>query len=529
MADSEIEDTTTVADIEASSVEQDIRDLAGGALVVYLGKAARISRGAFIWVISLLCGLDVQYLYSLAWAAVSTANKVARFGLQRGIVRFVTGVRVNRHEIGGLEAHRPLAAGLIISLLASSMVAIAVFLGADLIARIYERDIATAIRIMAFTAPFLSLSWVFTSAIRALRIMRYEVYVRSIAGPLFLFVGGTALGLAGLGLEAIAWVQLGMGVVNFLLAAFYFRMFFSVSISLRAVTAGPPLRRLARFSAPVMGTDVLKSVLLSLDVFMIGHFLRDDALGGLYLLARRTASAMLKAPQAFDAIFSSVASELSHQNRVEDLGHRFIIISRWILVINLPIFACLLLVGRPLLEVIGAKYIGEIALFELGLTVLFILCIGMMIQGLFAISEPLLTMSGWPGISLFNNLVWLGVYFGLNVWLIPRHGIVGVALGASFSMALVSLLRVVEIHRLRGVLPFRRSQLKPVIAGAIASIPAVAVRDPESGLLWELVLPPATFLAVYVVGLRWLGLEEEERALFAALRRRFRRRSAGNL
>ncbi|MBT7594506.1 MAG: hypothetical protein HN559_06330, partial [Gemmatimonadetes bacterium] len=60
--------------------DEDIRDLAGGAMVVLLGKMARASRGAFIWVVTVLCGLEVQGLYSLAWAVCSTLNKIARFG-----------------------------------------------------------------------------------------------------------------------------------------------------------------------------------------------------------------------------------------------------------------------------------------------------------------------------------------------------------------------------------------------------------------------------------------------------------------
>ena len=50
------------------SEDDDIRDLAGGALVVFVGKMARLSRAAFLWVITLLCGTDVQGLYTTAWA-----------------------------------------------------------------------------------------------------------------------------------------------------------------------------------------------------------------------------------------------------------------------------------------------------------------------------------------------------------------------------------------------------------------------------------------------------------------------------
>lgn len=50
----------------STTADADVRDLAGGALVVFVGKMARLSRGAFLWVITLLCGADVQGLYSLS-------------------------------------------------------------------------------------------------------------------------------------------------------------------------------------------------------------------------------------------------------------------------------------------------------------------------------------------------------------------------------------------------------------------------------------------------------------------------------
>ena len=59
----------------SAEAEKDIEDLAGGAAVTFLGKIARVSRGAFIWVVTLLYGLDVLALYSLAWGLVATLNR----------------------------------------------------------------------------------------------------------------------------------------------------------------------------------------------------------------------------------------------------------------------------------------------------------------------------------------------------------------------------------------------------------------------------------------------------------------------
>ena len=63
-----------------------MKDLVVGASVNFVGKLARSTRGVFLFVVGWLCGLDVVGDYSLSWGMVATLNKVARFGLLRGVV-----------------------------------------------------------------------------------------------------------------------------------------------------------------------------------------------------------------------------------------------------------------------------------------------------------------------------------------------------------------------------------------------------------------------------------------------------------
>ena len=492
--------------------EDDLRDLAGGALVVLAGKAARLSRGAFLWVITLLCGLEVVGLYSMAWAVCSTLNTLARFGLQRGVVYRVTAARASGDR--GRES-AAIAAGLLVAAIAGVAVAAAVTLLADHIAAFYGKPVAGVLRIMAWTAPCLALGCVLTAATRALRIMRYEVYVRSVAGPLILFAGGTAVGLAGLGLTAIAWVQLAMAAGTLLLAAGYFRRHFSL---LAVAGAGrPPLGPLTRFCVPVTLTDLLYSLLAQLDVLMLAKYV-DPWVVAVYILARRAASIVLKAPQAFDAIFSPVVSDLSLRRREAALGDRFVTVARWILTVNLPLAGCLLLLGDPLLSLLAAGGL-DLAGLTLALRVLVVLCVGMTVHSVFAVAEPLLAMSGRPGLNFLNNGLWLALNFGLNLWLIEVWGALGAALGAAASMLLVNLWRLGQLYVVRGIWPLRRSLLKPLLAAAAAAGPAAWLPGAADHALGA-VAAAAVFLLVYGIVLAALRLEGEDRALLERVLRR---------
>lgn len=504
-------------------LDRDIKDLAGGALINLVGKLGRLSRGAFIWVISLLCGLEVQGLYSLSWGIVSTLNKIARFGLQRGVVRFIVLARSSGDGPGGIQERQVLAGAVGIGLCSSVLLLICLQPAATWLADFYQQPIAAALRVMAFSAPFVTATGIFLAATRALRIMRFDVYVKSIVGPLILLVGGLLVGLAGWGIEGLAWVQFAMSMGCCLLAAYYFRRFFPLA-ACWPQSGLVQWKELGRFSLPVMLTDLLYSVLTQLDVLMLGWFVSAKMVG-IYALARRIASTMLKAPQAFDPIFSSVVSELSQRPDQGELKHRFVVISRWVITINLPIFAGILLVGADLLPAFTNA--DELALSDLeaGFAILLVLSVGMMVQGIFAIVEPLLAMSGTPYLNLYNNSFWLAANFTLNIWLIESYGIVGAAIGATLSMVAVNIVRIVEIYLLHRIQPFQRSQLKPVIAIAGAVLLGWWVRQlVEPGTLQAFVLPLGFFGGAYIFLLWIFGLEHEDRMLLQRLGRRLGRR-----
>ncbi len=501
-------------EIEALDAEQqrDVKDLARGGLIMFVGKLGRISRGAFLWVITLLMGLDVQGYYTLSWSIVSTLNKIARFGMSRGVVRFVVAGRFQ----GGKEAERAIATALVIVVLCSLPVCLGIYLSADAIAAFYDKPIiAPALRIMAFSAPFMAVCWVFVAAIRALRIVQYDVYVMSVAGPLLLLFGGAVAGGLGAGLKGIAWVQLGMAIGISLLALYFFARFFSLRDCLVSPTRRS-WREMVHFSFPVMVTDLLYALLTQLDVLMLGFFFSAEMVG-IYALARRIASAMLKAPQAFDPMFSSIVSELALGERYAELSVRFRVLLRWILTINLPIFASLLIVGDLFLTLLGGADMQALPETEIaaGLKVLFVLSISMMLQGSFALAEPLLTMAGRPYLNFLNNGIWLCTNFVLNLCFIHYYGfgILGAALGALIATILVNLLRLIQIRRKYDIWPFDSKQLKPLLAALLAGIGGWMVREWVATALWSAVAGLAVFILLYILVLFFAGMEKEDRIL----------------
>jgi O-antigen/teichoic acid export membrane protein len=510
-----------------AQAQQDIHDLASGALVNFVGKLGRLSRAAFVWVVALLCGLEVKGLFDTAWTIASLIQRLGRFGLQVTVVRFAVSARTTGDE---RQVEEVLAAALWLGTAASAVMLVGTWMAADWIAAFCRQPIGRAIRIMALSTPLMTWSWVFVAATRALRIMRYDVYVMSIASPLILLVLSVITGLAHWGLEGLAWANLAMATGSCALAAMYFDRCFSLRGALARMGHRLPWPQMARFSLPVTATDSIYGILSNLDVLMLARLLPGSPAQvmtevGVYALARNIAGAMLKAPQSLDPIFSSVVSELSAREQHRALGERFATISSWILIINLPICAAIVLAGDGLMRVLGHVSAAD---FHTGLTVLAVLCAGMMAQGLFAMVDPVLTMAGRPYLNMVNNGLWLVTNIAVSWWLIGRYGIIGAAWGSALSSLVAGGLRLGQLYVIHDILPFNRRQVNPLLAAAGGAAAGWVVRqlgptDPTVTLALTLV----AFLSVYVALLRALGLSQEDRQMLARAAAAWRQRRRG--
>lgn len=498
-----------------------MRDLAQGALMSFVGRLGRISRGTFLWIVPVLYGLDVFGQYTIAWGVISVLSCLGRFGMQRGVLRFVVEGRAAGDE---RRVEAVLAAGLSLCLVMSLLTAAGICLAADRIAAYYGLPGTSGLCIMAWTCPFMNLGWALLAATRALRIMRYEVIVMSIWGPLVLLLGALAASPFDLGLDGVAWAQLAMGVACFALALCFFRREFSFVRCFRRLPPWTVWRDLISFSAPVTATDLLSSTLTQLDALMLGRMLSDTHVA-LFRLARLIASVLLKAPQAFDPIFSPVVSELAFQRRFSELRHRFAAITRWVLIINLPIGAGILIVADQLLGWQGGKELASLGSVEMavGLQVLLLLCAGTMVQSAFALAEPLLIMTGKPVLNLLNNGLWLATNFLLNLWLIERLGLLGAAVGAVAAIHLINGLRLLEVYLIHRIHPFDRTLAKPALAATAAAVVGWGIHHWLAGGVVSMFGTLAAFLAIYVLLLAVLGLQPDDRRLLARFWSRARR------
>ena len=163
--------------------------------------------------------------------------------------------------------------------------------------------------------------------------------------------------------------------------------------------------------------------------------------------------------------------------------------------------------------------------FPAGYTALVILGIGVLTRCGVGSVGTLLVLSGHQNYNAINIAIVTAANIGLNLYLIPRYGVLGAAIATSIALAAINIVGLIEVRILLRIWPYRLSYLKLVLAGAVVLAGNLLLRANTSELNVFIVIGIlAASFAIFLGVLALLGFEEEERML---MRRAFARIGRG--
>lgn len=232
-------------------------------------------------------------------------------------------------------------------------------------------------------------------------------------------------------------------------------------------------------------------------------------------------------PQAsFNAIFAPTIAELHSQGEHKKLAAMFQVVTKWAITFSLPIFGIATLFASSLLGIFGPRFITAWPL-----VVAFAL--GTMINVSTGSVGYLLLMTGHTKISFINSLTAVIVNVGVGVVLTPRYGAMGVAVATGLAVAVVNVMRLLQVRILVKMQPYRWDVLKPVGAWLISSLLTAGllnllnhahlhIQIGKAQLSLELSLVPV-FLATYIVLLMLFKISPEDQIVLNMLRKRLKR------
>ena len=441
------------------------------------------ARYLFTAILARFAGVEFLGIYSLASSVTRIGEVFGRAGLHSGVMRFVSRLdketeieTVRQRILSGLKLG--LLFGIVIMILQIALadwLAFELFNGSDLL--------KTVLIISAVSLPFATIMAISAFATQGYKLLKYKVMVLNIIRPAIMLVCV---------LVSISFFTKDTAVKYPLLISAVFSSFAAIiflnkltNIKISQIFSGVIDKELLRFSYPLMFVTILGTLMHWMDILMLGYF-TDTSTVGLYHPAARTAGLLRTVLLAFMGIFAPMMSEYHRQGDVGEMGKLYKLIVRWIVSLSLPLAIIIIIYSKKIMLLFGVQYLSAS-------NVLMVLTTAAFIQTLFGGGGQTLTMTGFTKVNLFNSIIVVLINITLNLLWIPQYGIIGAAYATLISMALLGLLRIVEVNHLIKITPFSLKLLKPIIAGIIMTAVLIYIKP--------VVLPLHTITSLIIITL----------------------------
>ena len=472
-------------------------ELKRGAWTNFLAMLASNFRGVFTFLVARILGPAALGVFSVAWATTDLVSKIGVFGLDDTIITFIAraearGDRTRSRSLFRLAVFLGVFQSTVLAAVSITLIrAFGNSFGLD-------PEMADALSVMFCAMPVIALYRVNTAVSRGMKVMRHDIFSRGITETIVTtvaFLAALSLGFRKFGPEIAVIVGMGAsGVVALFLAASLFRRVSGVT-SFQTITEA---RRLLTYAAPISAYDLLNSIIVRLDVVMLGCFV-GRAPGvtlttlGVYGACVEVAGGLRKVNQAFNPIFAPIVAGLTADGDQEHAAIAFSRVSQWMLWVLLPLVAVLALAGSFILGIYGP-------VFRQGGLWVGIVALACATNAFVSLAETVIMVQK-PRLNLFNSIITCFLALLANLWLIRRFGVTGAAFGILLPYVLQGILRY---RALRMVFRWQNpwgDLARPLLAALIAGAPAVACRLLIDGATGQ-VIAALVFLMLY--GGAWL-------------------------
>jgi O-antigen/teichoic acid export membrane protein len=214
---------------------------------------------------------------------------------------------------------------------------------------------------------------------------------------------------------------------------------------------------------------------------------------GVYSAVVSTANGLRQVNQAFNPIFAPVVAGMTATGDHQRAAATYARLAQWMLWILLPLIALMAFAGGTILLIYGPAFRG-------GSAWLGIVATAAALNAFVSLGETVIMVQR-PRLNLLHSVITCAVAVVALLWLIPRFGPMGAALGILVPYLVQGILRYVT---LRFVFHWKDawSDIRPpLVAAIVALVPALACRLLLSGMLGQ-IASAGTFLSIF--GAIWL-------------------------
>lgn len=441
------------------------------------------------------------------------ASNLGALGTANGLVFFISGAR-GRRELSTVSRYMRIALPPVL-VVAVLTVAVLVFCARPLGDLVGEHDgarFAQFVQIIALAIPFAAVANLALSATRGLGTMKPTAMLDQVMRPtlqLLLVVGALALAAD----HAVPWswaaAYIPLAALSWLA---WRRMLSTLPPQQGSILRGERVR-FWKFSGARALTGVAQVSMQRLDIILVATLAGLSA-AAIYTAATRFLVLGQMAARAVSQSVQPLLGELLAQGNLPGAKHLYQASTAWLILVTWPLYFTLLLFGPLVLQVFGSGY-------ETGQNVLSVLCATMLLATACGMVDVVLVMAGKSSWSLWNALTAFAVNLGLDLLLIPSHGIVGAALGWASAILIGNLVPLAQVRFALGLHPFGRATLLAcalcaLCFGAVPAITSIALAGDWSGALYGCALGLVAWISALYACRHILELT----VLFGALRKR---------
>jgi O-antigen/teichoic acid export membrane protein len=492
--------------------DKSILGVAKGGGVTLVGKTfTNIGKFITAFLLARLLGATAYGTYQLALNVVTLLAGLVVLGLDTALMRFIA-ISVSRQN--ERRTWGTIQIGIGLPVLLGSIVGVGMFALSYPVATqvFHDAKVAPLLQVASVIVPLSVMGDTLIGAIRGFKNMEYPVYAKFIIQPIFKLI---LIGVASfLGLNAIrATMIFGVGeLIAALMLIYYLNKLFKLKRSWSA--AQRDLKGILIFSLPDWLAGVMDTFRGNIQSILIGS-LSSIAGVGIFTVADQLNVIGHDFYSSINTSAKPYIAELHDRGDRVQLERLYQVTAKWALTVDLPFFLILVLFPVQILSVFGKS-------FEGGATALIIMALASLIDVATGMCGAVINMTGYTGLKLFNNVLSLVLSVILNVILIPRWGIVGAAVSALVIMALLNLIRIVQVYVLMRIVPYNSAFLKPLAAGLLAFLFGYFLKQRfsfESGIL-HLAVHTGILCIVFVGAIWTLGLSAEDHLLWSRIRSR---------
>ena len=467
-----------------------LRGVALGGIANLAGSAVSGGAGLVItWLVAAALGPAGAGLFFAATSAFLIAISLARLGTPTGLVYWIARLKA----AGAFGAVRGvLRIALTPVVVVSVILGVVGFLGAGEIAELHGPDPAHAddyarlLRILAVFVPAATILDTVLAATRGLSTMKPTVWIERLGRVLAqLALLGTAVAVS-TGETAPEWVTLAW-VLPYVPAALAAWWWLRKRIRAReganaggttgtdtgtAPPEAPAVTRgdFWRYTGPRALASVAQFALQRLDILLVAGMLGFPQ-AALYTVATRF---VIAGQLANLAVGSSLQPRIAAALSTKDIPAARSLYrhtTTWIVLLSWPMYLTAAVLAPEYLRLFGGEYDTGTAVL-----VVRILAVAMLVGSACGTVDSVLAMSGRTSWQLSNVVLALVANVSIDLWLMPRIGVVGAAIGWAAAVLANNLVPLAQLGLAERLHPFGRSGALAMAAaaGCFAVLPATA-------------------------------------------------------